>query len=219
MKLLIICGIAIFAAMAKAEDYSLILPEFPRPATIAFPEGFLPPTTKEEKERHSRLLEYFRLNPERKGNYEHVFLKDWQNPNPMPQIVIGTLGATKGNQGKISKKNWEEIREYFIQASEAEIEKVRREITPRVMQSSPINEELQKDLVWIEDQNDPNSATTLSYIRVMRDEDNPEQFSARKIMYHNGYMIFANVVVDANQAAALSNIRKYLNDLKLVSVE
>ncbi len=29
MNLLIICGLVIFVAMAKADDYSLILPEFP----------------------------------------------------------------------------------------------------------------------------------------------------------------------------------------------
>jgi hypothetical protein len=219
-RLFFIVGIyAIFAMTSKAETYSVILPEFPRPVTISFPSGFRPASTMDEKSRNTALLAYFRLNPSIKGNYEHAFLKDWQNPEPMPQIVIGTLGITAGKQGKISPKNWAEIRGYFLQASKMEMDKVRQEITPKIMQTSPISEKIHNELLWLEKQDDPSSATVLSLLSTNREGKILDRFSARKVMYHNGFMLFANVVVDANKPDALNEIRNYLNYLRVLSVE
>jgi hypothetical protein len=219
-RLYFLAGICALSALtSKAENFSVIMPEFPRPVTIAFPSGFRPASSNEERIRNAALMAYWRLNPSIKGNYEHAFLKDWQNPEPMPQIVIGTLGVTKGKQGKISAKNWAEIRGYLLEASQKEIDKVRKEITPKIMRTSSISEEIQNDLVWIEKQDDPSTATILCHINANREGQIIEHLSARKVMYHNGFMMFANVVVEANKPDALNEIRNYLNSLHLLSVE
>ena len=219
LKVLLITLFVLGFEAAEAENYSIILPEFPRPVTIAFPSDFRPASTMEEKSRNAALLAYFRLNPSMKGNYEHAFLKDWQNPEPMPQIVIGTLGITTGKQGKISSKNWAEVRGYLLQASKMEMDKVRQEITPKIMQTSPISEKIHNELFWFEKQDDPYSATVLSLISTNREGKILDHFSARKVMFHNGYMLFANVVVDANKPDALNEIRDYLSSLRVLSVE
>ena len=176
--ILSICLSALLAGAAIAENYSVVLPEFPRPATMAFPSGFRPASTMQEKSRHEDLMAYYRLNPGMKGNYEQAFLKDWQAPEPMPQIVVGTLGITKGKQGKISAENWAEIRKYLLQASQQEMDKVRQEITPNIMRTSPISEEIQNELVWFEKQDDPNSATILSHLNMNREGQILDRFSA-----------------------------------------
>lgn len=219
MKNIIATLILTITCAVGAENYSVVLEEFPRPVTISLPAGYQPPRTVEEKNREKSLLEYFRLNPQRRGSYEVVFLENWQKTEPMPQIVIGTLGATRGKQGKITEENWREIRNYLLQATQQEIEKVRREITPKVFRASPINEEIEKELLWFEESSAPDSAVILSHISAKREHEQPEQFSARKVMYHKGYIVFANLAVDANQPDALREIRKKLEEIRLESVE
>src|SRR5688572_11975063 len=99
--LILSCVLLSAAEVARAERYSIMVADIPRPVTMAFPSGFAPPDSTAARERRESFLEFYRQNPAMKGKYSEVLLQDWKSAKRLPQIVIGALGSTAKSQGKI----------------------------------------------------------------------------------------------------------------------
>lgn len=208
-----------FSSVLMAEEYSIVISSIPRPVTLSFPAGFMLADSSEARLRRERFLNFYTLNPEYSGNYDDILLLDWSSIERFPQIVVGSLGATSRFQGNISESNWESIRAEFEKATPGQIAKIRDEWRPRIESGSPVPLSTYEELVWLEEQNDPNSITALSHFRTETDGELETTFSARKLMYHDGYMVFANIVVDASKPNALQDIQDYLVGINIESIE
>ncbi|MDP3070636.1 MAG: hypothetical protein Q8N18_10120 [Opitutaceae bacterium] len=213
-----VCALLMFSGVARAERYSILVPDIPRPVTIAFPDGFTPPDSTAARERRESFLEFYRQNPAMKGKYCEVLLRDWKNAKRLPQIVIGVLGSTEKNQGKITPSDWSKLRALFLKASATEVTKIRDRMRPEIEAGSPITNRTHQELIWLEDQKEMNSVIVMAQMRSQLGDDRDDVFSARKIIYHKGYLVFANVVVDSSKPDALSEIRSYLSAIKVESI-
>lgn len=70
----------------------------------------------------------------------------------------------------------------------------------------------------MEERTDPNSVYILAHVRQEIEGNLESVFSARKSIYHNGYLIFINVVVDATRPRALAILNDYLVALTIESI-
>ena len=206
------------AVVTRAERYSVMFPNIPRPVTMTFPTGFAPPSSTEDRERRERFLEFYRQNPAMKGKYCEVLLQNWVGQCRLPQIVVGVLGSTEKQQGKITQSEWNGIREIFLQASAFEVQKIRENIRPLIEENSPIANRTREELVWFENQKDEKSVVILTQMRTQIGDAKDDVFSARKLIYHKGYLVFANVVVDSSRPDALSEIRAYLTKISIEAI-
>ena len=195
---------------AQAERFSVMVPGIPRPVTLSFPDGFRPPSSTEERDCRERFLDFYRLNPAIKGKYTEVLLRDWKSDDRLPQIVIGALGSTEKQQGRISQSNWQEIREMFLKSGAPEIKNIRESLRPKVEAGSPVTNVTTNELLWIEEQEDPNSVTLLAQMQSQLDGKKVDVISARKLLFYKGYLLFANIVVDSSKPDALRDLKTYL---------
>lgn len=206
------------ATSARAERFSVIVPGIPRPVTMSFPDGFTPPGTTAARERRERFLEFYRQNPAMKGKYSEILLRDWESAARLPQIVVGALGATVESQGRISSSDWGKIREMFLKASAVDISKIRAEARPAIEAGSPTTDRTSDELLWLEDQRDPNSVIMLAQMRSLIGDERDDVFSARKLIFYRGYLLFVNVVVDSSKPDALRTVQSYLSAIAIESI-
>jgi len=177
---------------------------------MTFPAGFTPPDSTTARERRESFLEFYRQNPAMKGRYSEVLLRDWKSSDRLPQIVIGALGSTEKQQGRITQGDWAKIRDMFLKASASEIAKIRERIRPAIEANSPTTNRTHDELIWLEDQKDQNSVVILAQMRSQVGDALDDVFSARKLIFYRGYLLFANIVVDASKPDALAEVRSYL---------
>lgn len=74
------------------------------------------------------------------------------------------------------------------------------------------------ELIWLEQRTDPNSVVTLAHMCSELDAELVASFSARKVIYHDGYLVFVNVYVDSSLPEALSTTKSYLDALTINSI-
>lgn len=207
-----------FAAAAPATEYSVVVGGIARPVTLSVPDSFKLANSSEARGRRERLLAFFSSNSALKGSYDEVLLQDWQSAGRVPVIVVGTLGAVKNHQGQVSAHDWEDIRRQFEQVAPSKVAEIRNAYRIRIEANSPVLRSTVDDLVWFEHQRDPLSVVVLARIEVEEEGKRWTEFTARKIMYHRGFIVFANVAVDAAQAGALSTLKQYLVELSIVDI-
>jgi hypothetical protein len=203
---------------SQAAEFTISVRDISRPINMTFPEGFFLAESAAAKQRRDRFLDFFRLNPALKGRFDEILLQDWTSEERYPPIVIGTLGSTTREQGRMSNARWREIRQAVLALTPSSIAKIRTDFRPRIEAGSPVATKTTDELIWFEDQTDPNELVALAHMR-SEIEGVPETiFSARKFLYHNGYLVVANVYVDSSSPDALRTIRTYLDALNIVSI-
>lgn len=210
--------ILLIVTNARGESFSVIVPGIPRPVTMTFPDGFTPPDSTAARNRRDSFLEFYRKNPAMKGKYCEVLLLNWKSTARIPQIVVGVLGSTERQQGRISASDWSKIREMFLKASASEITKIREKIWPVVDAGSPVATKVSEELLWLDDQRDQNSVVILAQMRSQIGGEKDDVFSARKLIFHQGYLLFVNIVVDSSKPAALREIRSWLPAISIESI-
>ena len=209
----------LFANLSMANSYAVLVPGFERPVTLQVPAGFSLPQTQADRERRERFLNYYRLNPNIKGKYHEVFLKDWANKSPNPQIVVSTLAATEKQQGKITKQTWDEARGNFLNASNEEIQKIRKQWRPAIEDGSPTGERIQQELLWVERQKDPSTVIVLAIVKSDSNGVLSDVISSRKLMYHEGYIVVANLTLDAGRLDAITEALTYLKEIRILKIK
>lgn len=218
IRLFILSLFASAATWAQAVEFSVVVQGIPRPVSMSFPADFRLADSHSARERRERLLNFYRLNPAYKGHYDEILLRDWSSPDRLPSIVIGILGTTERHQGRITTKDWQAIRQEFATANKKRVTEIRDQYRPPIEANSPIPMKTTEELIWFEQQADPNSVIVLAHLRSELDGKLETVFSARKLLYHNGYLLFANVVVDSSRPNALKTIKEYLAALSIKSV-
>lgn len=195
--------------------FSITLTDIPRPVVVSVPEGFRVASTPEEKARRERLLNFFRVHPAYKGSYEEVLLRDWSQPHPRPQIIVSTIRAARSDQGRFSPNDWEEIKKSFVASNAGEAKQLREEFMSKFRDGSPVGFSLSEaDFTSIES-SDPNAVVVLSRNQLQADGVSHDDFSARKIIYHNGYIVMVDIIVAADQPGALSQLREFVEDVRI----
>lgn len=152
-----------------------------------------------------------------KGKYNEILMLEWNSPARVPIIIVGSLGATQNHQGKISTKDWRLLRDEFLQYSRDQIKSI-RELTRNVERNAPIPVKTIDELFWIDKQSDPSSVILLLHNRSKVDGVIETVFSARKLLYFNGFLIFVNVIVDSSKPDALKVIKEYLDQIYITSI-
>lgn len=206
------------AIRTQASDFEVVLRGIPRPVTMTFPARFRLADSHLARERRERFLKFYSHNPKIKGLYDEILLQDWASSNRLPNIVIGTLGATERQQGRITPKNWQAIRDGFASVSQKQVGEIRDQYRPPIEANSPLPLKTKEELIWFEDQTDPNSIVVLAHFRVEFDGKLEAVFSARKFLYKGGYLLFVNVVVDSSNPEALKTIKEYLSALSIKNI-
>lgn len=206
------------AARVYGGELSVVVDGLPRPATMTFPDSFSLAGSSAELDRRDRLLAFYLLNPAMKGSYDEVLLEDWSSPKRVPSIVVGSLGSLKAYQGRISQEDWDGIRQQFANASRKQISDVRRSYSPAVLAGSPVASDVTSELIWFEQQEDPNAVVLLAHLRGESVGEKSTEFSARKLIFHEGYVLFANVFVDASQPNALAIIKSFVEAISIKSI-
>lgn len=200
----------------RAGEFPVSFTDIPRPVVLQIPVGFEPAVTGAAKARRERLLDFYRLNPAYKGRYEDVFVRNWLVDNPMPQIICSTLGAVRHAQGSITAKDWDGIRKEALSSiSSKEIATIRSQFRPNIEANSPVQLHTSDELLWLEKQQDPTSVVVLANMTSTIDGRSVKVFSARKIIYHEGYLVTVDVVLDATQADALASLKEYVESIKV----
>ena len=210
--------LGVMCTYAYAVEYSIIVEGIARPVTMTFPDGFLLADSDQARLRRERLLAFYRQNPRLRGQYDEILLPDWSSAARYPVIVVGTLGSTARQQGRISRSYWLDIRRTLLALTPSNIKMIRDDYRPRMEEGSPVETETTEELVWLEEQTDPDSAVVLAHLRSQVDGTLEATFSARKIMFHSGYVLFVNIHLDSSSPGALSTIRSFLDALKIVSI-
>lgn len=182
---------------------------------MSFPSDFRLADSHSARERREHLLNFYRLNPAYKGHYDEILLRDWSSTNRLPSITVGVLGTTERHQGKITSENWRALRNEFATANKKRVNEIRDQYRPQLEAKSPVAIKTTEELIWFEEQADPNSIVVLAHLRLEVDGKRETVFSARKILYRNGYLVFANVVLDASHPNALRTLKQYLAVLSI----
>lgn len=218
MRVLAITLLLLVAVLARAEQFSVIVDDIPKPVTIEFPKGFVLANDSPARERRERLLNFFRLNKALKGKQSEILLTDWRRKQRLPCIIVGVLATTTKHQGKLTENNWNSIRAEFIRLNQEGIKAIRDKFRPPIEANSPISMKITEELVWLEQQQDPQSAVIMAHFRQEIDGELETVFSARKLIFHKGYLISVNVVVDSSKPEALKNLKDHLKAIRVVSI-
>lgn len=207
-----------FLFSLKAARFSVVVADIPRPVTIEFPEGFHLADTPAARERRERFLNFYRLNPAYKGKYGDVLLTNWVGSYRLPILVVGVLGSTSRVQGKITKKEWASLRETLLTSSPEKIKEIREKWRPIIETNSPVPFKTTEELLWFEQQRDTFSAALLAHLRQEFDGKLETVLSARKFLYHDGYVVFVNIAVDASNPDALKTLKQYVDSIRIISI-
>ncbi len=217
-RLLALFSIMAFPLLGQASEFSVILHGIQRPVTMSFPADFRLASSDEEYRQREAVLEGFRQNSGIKGHYNEILLRDWSVVTNVPSIVVGSLAATDGFQGKVSIKNWQAIRQVAAATNKKRIEEWQKDDISRQNASSGGLVKIEHELSWLEEQNDPDSIVMFSQTRVTANGRVLVLFNGRKTIYFDGYVIFANVAVDASKPDSLKMLKDFLNSIGIKSI-
>jgi hypothetical protein len=195
--------------------FSIVLSDIPRPVVMTLPEGFRLAATPDEKAKRERYLNFFRLNPAYKGSYEEVLLKDWSQDNPRPQIVVSTIQAARADQGSIGSDAWAKLKQEFESANSEEIKRLRAEFRNKLRDSSSVGLSMEETAFSSTKSADPNAVILLSRNQVQASGLSLDDLTARKIIYHNGYLITVDVVVAADRPDALNELQRLAEAVRI----
>lgn len=201
---------------SHAGTIRVLLRDIPRPVILHVPEAFQLAQDPDARQRRDRLLQFYSGNPGYRGKYDEVLLRDWAAAELTPSIVVSTLGSASKWQGRISEANWRQTRALMLDANRSQLEDIRRAYRARIDAGGAAARPVNQELIWVENQRDPSSVVVLAYIDEKVEGKDSRVYSARKLIYFNGYVLVVNVVVSAVEFDALNVLQRYLSD---VSVE
>lgn len=198
--------------------FSIVLSDIPRPVVMSLPEGFRLAATPNEKAKRVRLLNFFRLNPAYKGSYEEVLLQDWSPENPRPQVVVSTIQAARADQGSIGPAAWSQLKQEFESANSEEVKRLREEFRNKFRGSSSVGFSMEETAFSNTQSADPNAVILLSRNQLQADGLSFDDLTARKIIYHNGYLVTVDVVVAADRPDALNELQRFIEAVRIQEI-
>ncbi len=193
------------------DNFSIVLSDIPRPVLMDLPSGFRLASTAEEKAKRDRLLNFFRLNPAFKGSYEEVLLRAWTSASSRPQIIISTLQSARNGQGAITKDFWAQLKHDFEAGNFEEQVALRHQFRKDFHDGSPVDIGLKEQSFSATSSPDPNSVVILSRNQLEVAGTVYDDLSARKIIYHNGFLVTVGVVIAADSPDALSELQRLVD--------
>lgn len=217
-RLLVLLLIIGFSSFGKASEYSVIIQNIPRPVTIEFPAEFRPASSPKEYQVRNHYLDSFRHNPGFKSHYNELLLRDWSATSSFPFIVVGSLATTDRFQGEMSIKFWQDFQKVVKEANKKLIGEWRQKGLSRIEAGSGGSVKIANDIVWLEEQNAPDSIVLLSQTQLIVNGAETAVISGKKTIYFNGFVIFVEVKVDASKADALNLLKEFLNTIRIKSI-
>lgn len=191
---------------ADAREFAVNIEQCPTTLTLRVPPEFTAAVDQQARGLRAAVLDGLHANPGRKARYADLFLVTWDSRKPLPSIAIGSLGSTLSHQGRLTRKNWEELRRDALTSSQAQMDSWMQQGMARLKPGMPSNlEKIEGRLLSLRD-GDPDELALFGESTGTVDGTAMRWYTVAKLVYAQKCLAYVLISVDASESRALEHL-------------